>query len=174
MVLILNIPANAQITAITAQGSIRISALPMLSATNALSVRLYTAAISSDRLITESEVVMASDSAEILPRDPASREFEISDPHIITAAKASSIPTVIVSPSSTERKLKRKEGSETQRREKKSPTDYTLVDLCGEIGMDPVKARKLLRAKGKKPPEGTWKWPNREAAKDIRRFLKKS
>lgn len=83
-------------------------------------------------------------------------------------------PIVVKAPAPTERKLKRKEGSETQRREKKSHTDYTLVDLCGEIGMDPVKARKLLRAKGKKPPEGTWKWPNREAAKAIRRFLKKS
>ena len=83
-------------------------------------------------------------------------------------------PIVVKAPAPTERKLKRKEGSEAQRREKKAPTDYTLVDLCGEIGMDPAKARKLLRAKGKKPPEGTWKWPNREAAKAIRRFLKKS
>ena len=83
-------------------------------------------------------------------------------------------PIVVKAPAPTERKLKRKEGSEIQRREKKSHTDYTLVDLCGEIGMDPVKARKLLRSKGKKPPEGTWKWPNREAAKAIRRFLKKS
>lgn len=83
-------------------------------------------------------------------------------------------PIVVKAPAPTERKLKRKEGSEIQRREKKSHTDYTLVDLCGEIGMDPVKARKLLRAKGKKPSEGTWKWPNREAAKAIRRFLKKS
>lgn len=83
-------------------------------------------------------------------------------------------PIVVKAPAPTERKLKRKEESETKRGEKKSHTDYTLVDLCGEIGMDPVKARKLLRAKGKKPPEGTWKWPNREAAKAIRRFLKKS
>ncbi len=83
-------------------------------------------------------------------------------------------PIVVKAPAPTERKLKRKEGSETQRGEKKSPTDYTLADLCGEMGMDPVKARKLLRAKGKKPPEGTWKWPNREAAKAIRRLLKKS
>ena len=52
--------------------------------------------------------------------------------------------------------------------------EYTLANLCGEIGMDPAKARKLLRAKGKRPPEGTWKWPNKEAAKAIRRFLKKS
>lgn len=81
---------------------------------------------------------------------------------------------MVKAPAPTERKLRRKGGSETQRREGESPTDYTLADLCGEIGMDPVKARKLLRAKGKKPPEGTWKWPNREAAKAIRRFLKKS
>ena len=83
-------------------------------------------------------------------------------------------PIVVKAPAPTERKLKRKEGSEIQRREKKPSTDCTLTDLCGEIGMDPAKARKLLRAKGKKPPEGTWKWPNREAAKAIRRFLKKS
>lgn len=83
-------------------------------------------------------------------------------------------PIVVKAPAPTERKLKRKEISETQRREKNPSTDYTLVDLCGEIGMDPAKARKLLRAKGKKPPDGAWKWPNKEAAKSIRRFLKKS
>lgn len=83
-------------------------------------------------------------------------------------------PIVVKTPAPTERKLKRKERVETKRSEKESPTGYTLVDLCGEIGMDPSKARKLLRAKGKKPPEGTWRWPNREAAKSIRRFLKRS
>lgn len=83
-------------------------------------------------------------------------------------------PIVVKAPAPTERKLRRKEIYETQRREKNPSTDYTLVDLCGEIGMDPARARKLLRAKGKKPPEGTWKWPNKEAAKSIRRFLKKS
>lgn len=83
-------------------------------------------------------------------------------------------PIVVKAPAPTEGKLRRKERPETQRREKNSSTDYTLVDLCGEIGMDPAKARKLLRAKGKKPPEGTWRWPKREAAKSIRRFLKKS
>lgn len=83
-------------------------------------------------------------------------------------------PIVVKAPAPTERKLKRKERAETRRREKEPSTDYTLADLCGEIGMDPAKARKLLRAKGKKPPEGTWKWPNKEAAKAIRRFLKKS
>ena len=50
---------------------------------------------------------------------------------------------------------------------------YTLSDLCKEIGMDPAKARKLLRAKGKKPPEGVWKWPDQESARSIKRFLKK-
>lgn len=83
-------------------------------------------------------------------------------------------PIVVKAPAPTERKLKRKEIAETKRREKKPSPDYTLVDLCGEIGMDPAKARKLLRSKGNKPPEGTWKWPNKEAAKSIRRFLKKS
>ena len=62
--------------------------------------------------------------------------------------------------------------------EKKKVTDlaeeYTLAQLCGEIGMSPAKARKLLRSQGKTPPSGGWKWPNREAAKPIKRFLKKS
>jgi len=50
--------------------------------------------------------------------------------------------------------------------------EYTLLDLCGEIGMDPSKARKLLRAKGKRPPNGTWKWPNKKDARSIKKFLK--
>lgn len=83
-------------------------------------------------------------------------------------------PIVVKAPTPTRRKPKRKERVENLGGEKESPTGYTLVDLCGEIGMDPAKARKLLRAKGKKPPEGTWRWPNREAAKSTRRFLKKS
>lgn len=51
--------------------------------------------------------------------------------------------------------------------------EYTLADLCGELGMDPAKARKLLRSKGKTPPPGGWKWPDKKEAKAIRRFLKK-
>lgn len=51
--------------------------------------------------------------------------------------------------------------------------EYTLRDLCGEIGMDPAKARKLLRSKGKTSPQGGWKWASKEEAKPIRRFLKK-
>lgn len=81
-------------------------------------------------------------------------------------------PIVVKAPSPISRP---KDKGEKSTRTKEEPTgEYTLADLCGEIGMDPAKARKLLRAKGKKPPEGTWKWPNREAAKAIRRFLKKS
>lgn len=81
-------------------------------------------------------------------------------------------PIVVKAPAPTERKPRERERAET--RGKEPSTDYTLADLCGEIGMDPSKARKLLRAKGKKPPDGAWKWPNKEAAKSIRRFLKKS
>lgn len=50
---------------------------------------------------------------------------------------------------------------------------YTLRELCGEIGMDPATARKLLRSKGKTPPPGGWKWGSKEEAKPIRRFLRK-
>lgn len=50
---------------------------------------------------------------------------------------------------------------------------YTLRDLCGEIGMDPARARKLLRSKGKTPPSGGWKWASKEEAKPIKRFLRK-
>lgn len=81
-------------------------------------------------------------------------------------------PIVVKAPTLTGRKPRERERAET--RGKEPSTDYTLADLCGEIGMDPSKARKLLRAKGKKPPDGAWKWPNKEAAKSIRRFLKKS
>lgn len=81
-------------------------------------------------------------------------------------------PIVVKAPSPISRPKAKKEKS--HRTKKESTGEYTLADLCGEIGMDPAKARKLLRANGKKPPEGTWKWPNKEAAKSIRRFLKKS
>lgn len=81
-------------------------------------------------------------------------------------------PIVVKAPTPTGRKPRKGERAET--RGKEPFIDYTLADLCGEIGMDPSKARKLLRAKGKKPPDGAWKWPNKEAAKSIRRFLKKS
>lgn len=81
-------------------------------------------------------------------------------------------PIVVKAPSPISRPKAEREKS--PRTKKESTGEYTLAELCGEIGMDPAKARKLLRAKGKKPPEGTWKWPNREAAKAIRRFLKKS
>lgn len=81
-------------------------------------------------------------------------------------------PIVVKAPSPISRPKAKKEKS--HRTKKESTGEYTLADLCGEIGMDPAKARKLLRANGKKPPEGTWKWPNKEAAKTIRGFLKKS
>lgn len=81
-------------------------------------------------------------------------------------------PIVVKAPTPTGRKPREKKRAEA--REKEPSPDYTLADLCGEIGMDPSKARKLLRAKGKKPSDGVWKWPNKEAAKAIRRFLKKS
>lgn len=81
-------------------------------------------------------------------------------------------PIVVKAPSPISRPKAR--GEKSPRTKKESTGEYTLADLCGEIGMDPTKARKLLRAKWKKPPEGTWKWPNKEAAKAIRRFLKKS
>lgn len=81
-------------------------------------------------------------------------------------------PIVVKAPSPISRP--KAKGEKSTRTKKESTGEYTLADLCGGIGMDPTKARKLLRAKGKKPPEGTWKWPNKEAAKAIRRFLKKS
>lgn len=81
-------------------------------------------------------------------------------------------PIVVKAPSPISRPKAKRE--KPHRTKKESTEEYTLADLCGEIGMDLAKARKLLRANGKKPPEGTWKWPNKEAAKSIRRFLKKS
>ena len=81
-------------------------------------------------------------------------------------------PIVVKAPSHISRP--KAKGEKSTRAKEEFTGEYTLADLCGEIGMDPAKARKLLRANGKKPPEGTWKWPNKEAAKTIRRFLKKS
>ena len=81
-------------------------------------------------------------------------------------------PIVVKAPSPISRPKAEREKS--PRTKEESTGEYTLAELCGEIGMDPAKARKLLRVNGKKPPEGTWKWPNKEAAKSIRRFLKKS
>ena len=81
-------------------------------------------------------------------------------------------PIVVKAPSPISKP--KAKGEKSHRTKKESTGEYTLADLCGEIGMDPAKARKLLRANGKKPSEGTWKWPNKEAAKTIRRFLKKS
>ena len=81
-------------------------------------------------------------------------------------------PIVVKAPSPISRpKTKREKSTRTK---EESTGEYTLAELCGEIGMDPARARKILRVNGKKPPEGTWKWPNKEAAKSIRRFLKKS
>lgn len=58
---------------------------------------------------------------------------------------------------------------------KSSPgaAEYTLKDLCSELGITPAVARKLLRSKGKTAPDGGWRWPNSEAARGIKKFLKK-
>lgn len=59
---------------------------------------------------------------------------------------------------------------------KKDPsetTEYTLKDLCSELGTTPAVARKLLRSRGESAPDGGWKWPNAEAARGIKKFLKK-
>lgn len=58
---------------------------------------------------------------------------------------------------------------------KSSPgaAEYTLKDLCSELGITPAVARKLLRSKGRTAPDGGWRWPNAEAAKGIKKFLKK-
>lgn len=79
-------------------------------------------------------------------------------------------PLVVKAPPPTKRvKPKRPRGT--------SPTpeggDYTLKDLCLELGTTPAVARKLLRSKGKTAPDGGWRWPNKEAAKPIKKFLKK-
>lgn len=83
-------------------------------------------------------------------------------------------PLVVKSPGGTKQKSRKPHREKTEPKEPKGPTvEYTLADLCGELGMSPAKARKLLRSKGKKPPAGGWKWPNKEAAKSIKRFLRK-
>lgn len=79
-------------------------------------------------------------------------------------------PLVVKTPTPVSRpKAKR----ERVLREKTGPDEYTLKDLCSELGIPPTTARKLLRSKGKATPDGGWKWPDREAAKPIKKFLKK-
>ena len=58
-------------------------------------------------------------------------------------------------------------------RERTGPGEYTLKDLCSELGISPATARRLLRSKGKAAPGGGWKWPDKEAAKSTKKFLKK-
>lgn len=83
-------------------------------------------------------------------------------------------PLVVKTPVDTRPKAKKVHRGKAEPKEPKGPTEeYTLANLCGELGMSPAKARKLLRSHGKKPPEGGWKWPNKEAAKGIKRFLRK-
>jgi len=55
---------------------------------------------------------------------------------------------------------------------KQGPREYTLKDLCSELGISPTVARKVLRSKGMTAPEGGWRWPSPEAAKDIKEILK--
>ena len=80
-------------------------------------------------------------------------------------------PIVVKAPSPISRPKAKKEKS--TRTKEESTGEYTLAELCGEIGMDPAKARKLLRSHGKKSPDGGWKWPSKEEAKSIKRFLRK-
>lgn len=83
-------------------------------------------------------------------------------------------PLMVKAPVETKPKHKKVHREKTEPKEPKEPTgEYTLADLCGELGMLPSKARKLLRSHGKKPPAGGWRWPNKEAAKSTKRFLRK-
>lgn len=83
-------------------------------------------------------------------------------------------PLVVKAPVDTKPNPKKVHREKAEPKETKGPTgEYTLADLCGELGMSPAKARKLLRSHGKKPPAGGWKWPNKEAAKSTKRFLRK-
>lgn len=79
-------------------------------------------------------------------------------------------PLVVKAPTPISRpRVKRERAT----REKVRPGEYTLKDLCSELGISPATARKLLRSKGKATPDGGWKWPDKEAAKPIKKFLKK-
>lgn len=57
---------------------------------------------------------------------------------------------------------------------KQGPVEYTLKDLCSELGIPPAVARKTLRSRGMAAPEGGWRWPSSEAARGIKEILKKS
>lgn len=56
---------------------------------------------------------------------------------------------------------------------KASGGGYSLAQLCTEIGMDPSKARKILRNKKIEKPGGKWEWASAEAASSIRTALGK-
>ena len=50
---------------------------------------------------------------------------------------------------------------------------WTLEDICAELGMDPKKARKILRDNGATKPGPFWLWPNKDAASEIIDLLRK-
>lgn len=79
-------------------------------------------------------------------------------------------PLVVKAPTPISRPKAKRERAP---RERTGPGEYTLKDLCSELGISPATARKLLRSKGKTAPDGGWKWPDKEAAKPIKKFLKK-
>lgn len=55
---------------------------------------------------------------------------------------------------------------------KQGPVEYTLKDLCSELGISPAVARKTLRSRGMAAPEGGWRWSSSEAARGIKEILK--
>lgn len=64
----------------------------------------------------------------------------------------------------------------TKRKAKAAISDvgeYTLKDMCLEIGITPAAARRALRSNKVSPPEGGWSWPNRESAASVKKILEK-
>jgi len=51
-------------------------------------------------------------------------------------------------------------------------SDYSLTQLCQELGIDPSDARKTLRRKGVEKPGSQWAWATSEAAEAARKALK--
>lgn len=79
-------------------------------------------------------------------------------------------PIRVQAPASIEKPKKRRV---SKSRATPESGEYTLKDLCMELGLSPATARKLLRSKGKTAPDGGWRWPDKESAKPIKKFLKK-
>jgi len=81
-----------------------------------------------------------------------------------------------IEPKEEQQPQEKKPKEKKPKKERKSPPVpdglITIQDICAEIGMEPVEARKILRKnKTPKPDHGRWAW-DEKGAKQIKKELK--